>query len=535
MCNGSDFQHWQAISLQYLLQDSRFELALLIVDKTPSPKKSRWKKITSAFFYNQYETRFLKVLSRKQHSLEQFLGSVPKLNCVVSSSGRFSQEVGSADVETINSHQLDFIIRFGFGILKGEILHASKWGVWSYHHGDPEVFRGGPPGFWEIYKSVPTTGAILQRLTPKLDQGIILHAGNFPTIKHCYSEQIDCFLYGTASWIKTAALNCFFGNIDPDIGVTQLKNIGTLYKRPSNFQFLVFLVILIIQRLNFHRIRYFYRDMWQLGMVVMHTEKLLHNQSIAEPSWLAESPNKDGYRADPFAFENEKEITVVYEEYDYKKKQASIAAIAILSSTGKQVELGPVINSYHHLSYPFVFEANDSTYLLPEAWRSGKLSLYQWSDHQVVKVKDILTDFKAIDPTLLFHDGLFWLFCTERSAPSHQLYLFYSETIDGEYTAHQLNPVKSEVNNSRPAGTPFKVGDKLYRPAQNCSLTYGGSIVINQIQLLSKTAFLEVPVNEITPDRSWKWNKGLHTISILNNCVIFDAKRTEFHFNPRGN
>ena len=67
----------------------------------------------------------------------------------------------------------DVLVRFGFGIVKGPMLDLPTHGVWGFHHGDEEKFRGGPPGFWEIMHDDPVTGAVLQRLTEKLDAGRI--------------------------------------------------------------------------------------------------------------------------------------------------------------------------------------------------------------------------------------------------------------------------------------------------------------------------------------------------------------------------
>ena len=51
------------------------------------------------------------------------------------------------DLSLISSYDLDCIIRCGSGILKGEILKLTKFGVISFHHGDNRFYRGGPSGF----------------------------------------------------------------------------------------------------------------------------------------------------------------------------------------------------------------------------------------------------------------------------------------------------------------------------------------------------------------------------------------------------
>src|SRR5213596_456309 len=55
----------------------------------------------------------------------------------------------------------------------------------------------------------------------------------------------------------------------------------------------------------------------------------------------------------------------------------------------------------------------------------------------------------------------------------------------GPWRPHPGNPVKVDVRSSRPAGGPFLFGGNLYRPAQDCSRTYGGGITINRVTHLS--------------------------------------------------
>ena len=86
-------------------------------------------------------------------------------------------------VQAVKERQLDVIIRFGFNILRGEVLTSAKYGIWSYHHGDNHYYRGGPPCFWEVYERNQLTGVILQVLTEELDNGKVLSKGMFATTK----------------------------------------------------------------------------------------------------------------------------------------------------------------------------------------------------------------------------------------------------------------------------------------------------------------------------------------------------------------
>lgn len=67
----------------------------------------------------------------------------------------------------------DIVVRFGFGIIKGEILSKPKFGVLSFHHGDIRKYRGRAGGFWAYINNDPVAGVTLQRLNESLDGGEI--------------------------------------------------------------------------------------------------------------------------------------------------------------------------------------------------------------------------------------------------------------------------------------------------------------------------------------------------------------------------
>jgi methionyl-tRNA formyltransferase len=79
----------------------------------------------------------------------------------VSLRGRFSEYFSASDIALITGHKLDFILRFAFGIVRGAILRAPRYGVWSFHHDDEVRYRRGPPAFWEIHRG---EGVTLRRL-----------------------------------------------------------------------------------------------------------------------------------------------------------------------------------------------------------------------------------------------------------------------------------------------------------------------------------------------------------------------------------
>src|SRR5690348_5550618 len=104
-------------------------------------------------------------------------------------------------------------------------------------------------------------------------------------------------------------------------------------------------------------------------------------------------------------------------------------------------------------------------------------------------------------------------FCSNaEDLPNEKLYAWYSESPLGPWYAHKMNPLKWDVRTSRPAGRPIIYGGKLFRLAQDCGSTYGGAVVINQVERLSPDDFEERVIKVIRCDVKGDGFSGIHTI-----------------------
>ena len=164
-------------------------------------------------------------------------------------------------------------------------------------------------------------------------------------------------------------------------------------------------------------------------------------------------------------------------------------------------------------------------YCIPESHQSSNITLYRQEGDAFVEDRVLLSRVEAVDPTLFFHDGFWWLTFTLRKYSNTHLFIYYASEMTGEYKPHKCNPVKIDIRSSRPAGTPFVHNRILYRPAQDCSTTYGGKVVINQVLQLTPDEFAEQPVSFIDPVRGSLFDKGLHTLSRVGNDTLIDGKR----------
>lgn len=425
------------------------------------------------------------------------------------------------DIEIINSLKLDFMLRFGFGILRGKILEVPELGIWSFHHADVYQFRGGPTAFWDIYYKHPLNGAILQRLTTQLDKGILLKEGYLKTVNHSFRENLYRILELSIDWPALVAKKYILNNLLSD-SEEPIKTTAPIYKTPSNWQVFRFLFKLRKNKLIFHWNQLMRAEFWNIGLVEIPIENFIEKSKF-KIHWSPVGKNAE-YRADPFPSIESSE-TIYFENFSYINYKGSICSLEY--ENGKWQNEKTRIVRDAHLSYPFSVQHEGKYYIVPENFENNAVILYEVKNLKIVAEHQILVG-KWLDPTLLYHHNTFWLFCNSQESTNESLYLFYAPQIEGPYTSHPLNPIRTDVRSSRPAGTPFYRDGAWYRPAQNCAKVYGGSISLMKIEEMSPQNYSEKWIKEIKPNPSDTFNKGIHTISRFGNFTLVDGKTYRF-------
>jgi hypothetical protein len=237
------------------------------------------------------------------------------------------------------------------------------------------------------------------------------------------------------------------------------------------------------------------------------------------------------FYADPFVVCSGDGIHLFVEDAPVDGGPGRISTLTLGHSGG--VRSGPLVALQRptHLSYPFVFKDGDNWYMLPETSGTGTVELFrarhfpdEWDPVAV-----LLRDIRATDPTLVHHDGRYWLFAAVAAPganPSDELCIFWSETLAGPWHPHRQNPVVSDARRARPAGRILVSGDSLLRPAQDCTGGYGRRIVLNRIEVLSPDEFREVPIGTIEP-RGLAGVIRTHTYSVDDGIEALDGLRYE--------
>jgi hypothetical protein len=529
LCDGLIFKKWQVRVIESLLNSGIAELSLLVINSSESEKSGFLKKFGNRFYYRNYIRFISKPDALKKVDLSKKFREVSALECTIVRKGKHSEYFSGEDICKIKNYNLDFILRFGFNIIRGDILKSAKYGVWSYHHGDEEKYRGGPPGFWEIYFNDSVNGAILQKLTDRLDSGIILKKGYFKTVDHSYAGNIDKLFLGCTSWplqvckdIKNDVADYLFYSPSP--------TNASVYQRPSNAKMIKFMAKIVANKLRFHYQELFKSEQWNIGIIHESLVNLIdYGIPENEIHWMPlQKPTN--FRADCFAYDDDDQLNIFFEDYDYKSRKGKISKVSY-SEVSDFSKHSTVLEKEYHLAYPYLLNVEGKLYLIPESCENKSVDIYRIDtiSGQASFHKTILNNTDAVDSTLLKFNEKWWLFCTMSSDESNtKLHLFYADTFDGNYTAHPANPVKTDIRNSRPAGKPFINSGALYRVAQDSSDTYGGKIAINKISKLNEFAFEEETVGYIGSFKNSGFDKGVHTICEAGEYTILDAKRFIF-------
>ena len=188
ICDGSQLHAWQEIVITRLISKVDIELELVIFERNSSNKKPLVSSLRnsshgSGILWNLY---YRKSVIKKSKALQMvetsfLFDEVLKIQCDFITGKEGFVKLEDVDVEKIENARLDFILDFSSMTFAGKVLKATRYGIWSYHFGDPEKFIGSPPCFWEIYFQDVLTSAYLTRSTDEPVTKILLNEGHLKT------------------------------------------------------------------------------------------------------------------------------------------------------------------------------------------------------------------------------------------------------------------------------------------------------------------------------------------------------------------
>jgi hypothetical protein len=271
-------------------------------------------------------------------------------------------------------------------------------------------------------------------------------------------------------------------------------------------------------------------DGWGIGLIHADPSVLLSG-GTPPIAWLP-IDGRRAFAADPFLIEENGVLFCFFESLPYATDRGKICYVRVDGSARPAVH--DAIDLPYHLSYPFLLRHDGEILCIPEAGASGRVSAFAarefpggWQEKRT-----LIDGFAGVDPTIFEHDGRWWMLATDgRAGWNEELHLWYADELFGTWRPHPGNPVKRGLAGTRPAGAPFTVGGRLYRPAQDCTLRYGRRLIVNEIVELSPQHFAERAVSIVEPDPAGRFPDGMHTANACGAVIAVDGNR--LHFVPQ--
>ncbi len=518
LTDGIVVKKWVADIVKFVNDSSSFEIVGTIVNESKN-------KSESSILYRSLRYVDRKLFASSNNPFQNIQLELDA-NFIYYTKPKQKQYSDWLDEDCINHVKFlepDLILRFGFRILRGSFLNIPKLGVWSLHHGDNKVNRGGPPAFWEVVLKEPVSGVTLQKINEDLDGGEVIGKAFTKTDSlSYYRNQVQVYELGVQLF-KEKLSQLITNSLKTEKPVFNFYDYP-LYKNPSNQATLKIFIIYSFRILKKAYQDFRYEQQW----IIKHSKK--NNSETSLYRFIDLIPSKGNNWADPFPIIDSNTLYLFAEQIG-KDRKGKIVCFEFDSTSNSFCDPKVVLEEEYHLSYPYVFKYDGDWLMMPESGDSNKLKIYkstefpfQWKEEKI-----IFNDKKLFDVTPFEYNSKWYSFASERISnaisPNDYLLLFeLPEGPIGAWKLHPSSPIKLDVRGGRCAGKIVEKDGKYYRVAQLGTPKYGYAIQFHEILKLDAFSYDEILVDTIYPYWDSK-SLAIHTFNMVNGWHFVDCQR----------
>ncbi len=406
-----------------------------------------------------------------------------------------------------------------------KIVALAKDGVLRVLFNKNRHTQNYPVAFWEIYDKESSIGFCIEHITKNSND--LLFKGEIATLRTVTQTKRRLLKESSAYILRT---------------LREYVKIGKFKKRKSHYVFcttprrkvgicdsLIYGIKSVSLFAKIAFVRIILRKYTRFSVAFLKTNwqeaKLFEGIEIKNPPYH--------FYADPFIWSKNQRSVCFVEDFDYISNTASISAVEIFEDNSYKI-LSTVIKEPFHLSFPYLFEYEDTLYMVPESTADNSVRLYKCIEFPMKWEfeKYLMKEIKTADTMIFEFNDRWWLF-TNMSTPSNddqaaQLFIFYADNpLSDEWIAHENNPVVFNSNFGRNAGILFGEDKTVFRVRQKQEFNvYGARFSIAKITNLSPTEYEEVTINSIKPDFFPKL-KATHHMHSHKNITVYDFMRHE--------
>jgi asparagine synthase (glutamine-hydrolysing) len=452
---------------------------------------------------------------------DHLLVGVPQLTWSIGA----SDEGMAAALAKLAAVSVDVIIDFGSQPAR-KLATTSARHVWRYHFGDRRRYPLGSGFLREIIDGSPLTGIELIRLGRDAANDVTLLRALFRTVP-VPSRQANRYgpLWGTRHFViqglwalRHASLETFGS---PEAGAGQPSSGKRV---PTMMQFGRWILGEVGSR-AFPALRRVDRPLrWRIAI---RRTRIPLSEDASRPSlksfrWI--EPPAGTQWADPVICQRDGQTWLFFEEVVDPSRIGHICC-GRLTADGGLVEVRSVLQQPHHLSFPQIIAADGQVFMLPECAQGGGVDLYraiQFPDTWVLEKR--LLDFRCVDSSIFNASGSWWMTTSPQLVPGHTpiTWLLRADRITGPWAFQPGGVVASDVRVARGAGSVFAQAGRLIRPSQDCNVSYGHSLVLNEVLSLTNGRYLERTICRVAP--GWMSRlEGVHSYSRVGEFEAIDG------------
>ncbi len=250
-----------------------------------------------------------------------------------------------------------------------------------------------------------------------------------------------------------------------------------------------------------------------------------------DKKWRKIIPDSNVFQADPFIVYKNDKYYVFYEELKFEDYHGYLRAAELDVENGKLINDKIILKLDYHLSFPNVFEENDTFYMIPESGDSHSVNLFECTEFPYLwqKKQTLINNIQAVDTTpLKTKNGAWYLFTSEikeGASCDDELSIYKSaDLLNQPFNKLYQDPVISDVTNARMAGHFIKRDGEIIRVAQNCGKRYGYQTNLNKV-LQIEGGYQEELIETIKPTQG---ALGFHTYNQAHEVIIGDMEIARF-------
>ncbi|MDF3861033.1 MULTISPECIES: glucosamine inositolphosphorylceramide transferase family protein [Achromobacter] len=490
LVDGYEQPGWMHEMVEWLQHSQDFSIAALLV-MTGSPNDRPPRLGVKALFgtLSRLEARLLPAKQRAMlacHDLRD--GLPPETTAVVSMTAQAAAADAQDEVAALG---LDLVITLGASPATREQMGGwARLGVWQLSYSDIAVATSRYAGFWEVYQREDHTTVKLWRVGARVEEDELLDQRSFNTEVFWLKNQARAFSLG--NFMVYDALQALArlrqGAAPPGMQIMS----GPRREDPVEWDSAAYIARqawlmsdLVVRRVMKRNVR------WRIGMFPSARQ-----QAVVSEAMVLQPP-KGRFFADPFVYTQDKKPYIFFEDYDFNSRKGTISVATY--SDGAFRLLGTALNLPYHLSFPYIFEHEGVTYMVPETCGNRSIELWKCTDFPLKWELDVnlMTNISAVDTIIFKHGDYWWLLTnidrTDGQSHCDELFAFFADSPRStEWTPHACNPIVRNPMRARNAGIVVSPGGEVIRCAQYQGFChYGKGVSLNRIEELSPSTYVE--------------------------------------------